>query len=121
MKVFICWSGDRGLKIAAACREWLVAVVGEQLVPTLSVDIEKGGLWFDVLTDALRESRAGIICLTPEATTSPWIHFEAGILAKALEGSSDVASAGAGQPPVRIFPLLFGVDASTVRGPLAAF
>jgi hypothetical protein len=27
MKVFICWSGDRGSKFASACREWIVTVV----------------------------------------------------------------------------------------------
>jgi hypothetical protein len=45
MKVFICWSGDRGLKFASACGNWITAVVGSQLQPALSVDIEKGGLW----------------------------------------------------------------------------
>jgi hypothetical protein len=119
MKVFICWSGDRGLKFASACRDWIVRVVGDQLTPALSVDIEKGGLWFDDLTEALREARAGIVCLTPEGTASPWIHFEAGILAKALE--VDRAAGRQASPPLRIFPFLFGVDGMALKGPLAAF
>ena len=120
MRVFICWSGDRGLKFASACRDWILKVIGEQLDPALSVDIEKGGLWFDDLMDTLRESRAGIVCLTPEGIASPWIHFEAGILAKALEGNGDPAATQA-SPPLRIFPVLFGVDGTALKGPLAAF
>jgi hypothetical protein len=119
MKLFVCWSGDRGLKFANVCKDWLRKVVGDQLVPALSVDIEKGGLWFDDLTDALREARVGIVCLTPEGVTSPWIHFEAGILAKALE--ADPAASRQPSSTLRIFPFLFGVDPMSLKGPLAAF
>lgn len=146
MKIFLCWSGERSKQFATAASEFLKAVFEHAVNPVISSDIEKGAVWFDDLSDELRQARVGLICLTSEAVGSTWIHFEAGILAKALhdrmEASSQDIVTGQSQqvaiadsapapvpsaPPIRrstrlrFFPFLYGVDASLLKGPLSAY
>ncbi|HEY1302483.1 MAG TPA: hypothetical protein VGF24_02980 [Vicinamibacterales bacterium] len=132
MKIFICWSRQRGKKFAEASRDWLKNVFGDMVDPVISVDIDKGSIWFDDLADTLREARIGLICLTPEAIESPWIHFEAGILAKVLHERPTGTPAAPGAPAaasatesrsaaLRIFPFLHGIDGTALKGPLAAY
>jgi len=121
MKLFICWSGARGRKFAETSQEWLRSLFDPVLEPTISVDIEKGAVWFEDLSLELRKARVGLICLTPEAIGSPWIHFEAGILAKALHedaASTDPERSAGG---LRIFPFVFGVEPAALKGPLTAY
>jgi hypothetical protein len=89
MKVFICWSGERSRQFAAATSSFLKTMFEDAVHPEISTDIEKGAVWFDDLSDTLRQARVGLLCLTPEAIGSPWLHFEAGILAKALQDRSE--------------------------------
>lgn len=146
MQIFLCWSGERSKQFADAASEFLQAVFNDAVIPVISSDIEKGAVWLDDLFDSLHQARVGLLCLTPEAVCSPWIHFEAGILAKALHDrmevspqdivtgqSRQVAIAGSATahgpsaPPIRrstglrIFPFLYGVDASLLKGPLSAY
>jgi len=80
--------------------------------------------------DVPHEARVGLICLTPEAIESPWIHFEAGILAKVLhERPPDLAASPAAGAPLatsrsaelRIFPFLHGIDGSALNGPFSVY
>jgi hypothetical protein len=118
--VFICWSGPRSLDLAKRLCGLL-----ERVVPELkgrifiSTQIEKGARWFDEIATRLESARAGILCLTPENLAAPWLHFEAGALAKGLQ-----ASAGADSQPAspahaknRIFTYLHGVSPASLRGP----
>jgi RNA polymerase sigma factor (sigma-70 family) len=50
-----------------------------------SKDIEPGARWRNDIAQELSETRFGIICLTAENQTAPWILFEAGALAKTIE------------------------------------
>jgi hypothetical protein len=135
MKIFLCWSGERSKQFAAAASQFLTALFGAAITPEISTDIEKGAVWFEDLANALRQARVGVLCLTPEAVGSPWIHFEAGILAKVLQDQVDPAAPAAGLPgpaipavrpirraaALRIFPFLHGVEAATLKGPLTAY
>lgn len=47
-------------------------------------DLESGSLWVSELNQQLSVSATGIVCITQENKTAPWIHFEAGALAKGL-------------------------------------
>lgn len=47
-------------------------------------DLESGSLWLSDLNQQLSVSGTGIVCITQENKTAPWIHFEAGALAKGL-------------------------------------
>jgi hypothetical protein len=40
-------------------------------------DIGKGTLWLCELTKALAGIKLGIICLTPESVSEPWVLFDA--------------------------------------------
>lgn len=108
MKVFISWSGERSKSLAHSFREWLPLVL-HYVEPWLSeADIEAGERWAQSVAKELATSNFGIICVTSENITSPWVLFEAGALTKSLENS-------------RVIPLLLDLEFSDVSGPLAQF
>lgn len=71
-------------------------------------DIDAGQRWNDELSARLRETNFGIICLTPENITAPWLLFEAGALAKAVDSA-------------RVVPVLVGLRRADLTFPLAQF
>ena len=108
MKLFISWSGERSKAFALALRDWLPLVL-HYAEPWLSeADIEAGQRWADAVAKELSACNFGIICITRENLTSPWILFESGALAKSLDGS-------------RVIPLLLDLDFREIAGPLAQF
>ncbi len=108
MKVFFSWSGERSHSLAKAFREWLPNVI-QAIDPWLSsVDITAGSRWQDEIAFQLKESRVGIIFLTPENVSSPWLLYEVGALSKALEMAY-------------VCPYLFGFSPSELKGPLIQF
>lgn len=108
MKLFISWSGDRSKSFALALKEWFPLVL-HYVDPWLSeADIEAGQRWADAVAKELDACNFGILCVTKENLNSPWVLFEAGALAKSLEGS-------------RVIPLLLDLDFKEVSGPLAQF
>lgn len=89
-------------------RGWLPAVL-QSVEPYMSVeDISKGARWGSDIAAELEASHFGILCLTPDNLTSPWIHFEAGALSKSVDGA-------------RVSPFLLGLSPSQVTGPLVQF
>jgi len=56
----------------------------------------------------LADSNFGIICVTRENVNSPWVLFEAGALAKTMQGS-------------KVIPLLLDLEIRDITGPLAQF
>jgi hypothetical protein len=108
MRVFISWSGDRGRAAAEALAGWLPQVINA-LKPWISTSgIEKGSRWSSEVAAKLEESRAGIVCLTPNSLHADWILFEAGALAKTVANTY-------------VCPFLIGMEPSDVAGPLAQF
>jgi hypothetical protein len=108
MKVFIGWSEERSQGLAEALREWIPLVL-HYAEPWLSKeDVAAGERWAESLAKELEASNFGIICVTRENHTSPWILFEAGSLAKSLQGG-------------RVIPLLLDLELSEISGPLAQF
>ncbi len=106
--VFISWSGKRSRAAAIALREWLPKVLSD-LAPWMSeMDIPPGSRWSDQISNSLSGARFGILCLTPENLSSPWLLFEAGVLAKQL-------------PEADVCPVLFDMEPSQLTGPLALF
>ena len=79
------------------------------LKPWVSSDsIDAGARWNDEVGRALEELQCGVICLTPENLSSPWILFEAGALSKAVSAS-------------RVIPYLLGFEPRDLKGPLSQF
>jgi hypothetical protein len=108
MKVFISWSGEKAKKIAIALQELLGPVL-QAVKPWVSeVDIDPGVRWSPKINEELSQTDYGIICLTPENLTSPWILFEAGALSKSVDNA-------------RVCPYLFNVDSSDIKPPLSQF
>jgi hypothetical protein len=60
------------------------------------------------LANELQQTRFGILCLTPENLTAPWLLFEAGALSKAVDESN-------------VCPLLLELQPTDITGPLAQF
>jgi len=82
MKVFISWSGPRSKTVAQTLHTWLKAVI-PAVDPWLSSEnIGKGRRWSIELARQLEAIHVGIVCLTPENLTEPWLLFEAGAISK---------------------------------------
>ena len=109
MKVFISWSGSRSKKVALIFRDWLPTVI-QALEPFVSSeDIEKGARWNTDIAQELKDSTFGLICVTKDNLTSPWLNFEAGALSKSIDNSY-------------VAPLLFDVKPSDLKGsPISQF
>lgn len=108
MKVFLSWSGERSHKVACAFREWLPSVIQSIEAYVSSEDIEKGARWSGEIAKELDNSHYGIICLTEENKSAPWIHFEAGALSKSMKSGC-------------VSPFLIDIKRSDVQGPLTQF
>lgn len=75
----------------------------------LAPDLEAGTLWNESTQRELSEASFGILCVTPGNMNSPWLLFEAGILAHSLHYS-------------HVCPYLIGLETSQLPGgPLAQF
>jgi tetratricopeptide (TPR) repeat protein len=108
MDVFISWSGARSKALAIHLHEWLKAVV-QRANPWMSErDIDAGQRWNEQISLRLKETHFGIICLTPENLNAPWLLFEAGALAKALDAA-------------RVVPVLLDIRKANLTFPLAQF
>jgi len=108
MKIFVSWSGERSEALAKALKEWLPLVL-HFAEPWLSKsDIQAGERWSVEIAKELESTNFGILCVTKENLTSPWILFEAGALAKSMQDG-------------RVIPLLLDIDFKEVSGPLAQF
>ncbi|MFC5290705.1 hypothetical protein ACFPM7_26930 [Actinokineospora guangxiensis] len=108
MKVFISWSGSLSRKVAEILREWIPSVLQSVDPYVSSEDIDKGARWSSDIASELEGSNFGILCVTKDNLSAPWLNFEAGALSKLFETS-------------RVSPFLFGVDRPDVTGPLLQF
>lgn len=109
VKVFISWSGNRSKKVAQILRDWLPSVIQSVEPFVSSEDIDKGSRWNTDIAQELKESTFGIICVTKDNLTAPWLNFEAGALSKTIENSY-------------VAPFLFDVKPSELKGlPISQF
>jgi hypothetical protein len=108
MKVFLSWSGAVSKQIALALREWLPNVI-QAIEPWMSSeDIDKGARWSSDVANQLATTKGGIICVTPENMTAPWLNFESGALSKTVEKEM-------------VCPYLFRLKPFELVGPLVQF
>lgn len=106
MKIFLSFSGERSKQVAQIFYNYLPCII-QAAEPFLSSEIPKGKIWFKEIGDALKDTKFGLVCLTPENLESSWIHFESGALFK-TDGA-------------QIFTFLLGVDHNNVQPPLSEF
>ncbi|ADV86383.1 Uncharacterised protein [Vibrio vulnificus] len=108
MNVFISWSGNRSKAVAELLDDWLQCVI-QAVDPWMSSkDIDRGAMWFSEINDQLQNTTIGIICLTQDNLSKPWILFEAGALAKGLTES-------------RVCTFLVDLEPSDIGTPLSQF
>jgi hypothetical protein len=86
MKIFVSQSGEHSHAFARKLKQWITEVI-----PTIdhlwvsSEDIGAGDRWTACIEDAIKDAKFGILCLTKENLSSPWIHYEAGALSRERE------------------------------------
>jgi hypothetical protein len=108
LKIFISWSGERSELLAKALRDWFPLVL-HYVEPWLSQsDIQAGERWGVEVAKELESCNFGVICVTKDNLTSPWMLFEAGALAKSMQDG-------------RVIPLLLDLDFKEISGPLSQF
>jgi len=94
--------------MAEALRDWLPNVIQAVEPWTSSSDIDAGMRWTPALAEQLQQTQLGIICLTAENMSAPWLLFEAGALSKIIDKA-------------RVCPYLLGFEPTEIIGPLAQF
>lgn len=108
MKVFISWSGSTGKAVAEVLYAWLPRAL-QAVRPFFSPDdIEKGARWSSAVGSELEACQVGIVVITRESMSAPWIMFEAGALSRNVGKS-------------KVVPLLFDLDSGDLPGPLMQF
>ena len=108
MKVFISWSGSFSKECAELLSNWIKCTLQASEPWISSKDIDKGSLWFNEISDQLKDTKVGIVCLTKDNKEKPWILFESGALAKGISAN-------------RVCTFLINLKPSDVDGPLAQF
>jgi len=106
MQVFISWSGDQSKAVAELLNEWIPCVI-QAIDPWISsADLDKGSMWFSDLTEQLKATRVGIVCVTKENLNRPWLLFEAGAILKGI-------------PSNRVCTFLVDLEPSDIEPPLS--
>ena len=107
-KVFLMWSGNLSHAVAEGLFKWLPHVI-QTVDPFLSSEsIRKGQQWRSEIGGELEAGRFGIACVTRDNLHAPWLHFEAGSIAKHT-GDALVAT------------LRVNVEEAAITGPLSMF
>lgn len=85
LTVFISWSLPLSRRVAEILHPWLKRLM-QNVRPWMSnQDIEKGKFWVNEVVSGIEGSTVGIAVITPANVDRPWINFEAGALARAIE------------------------------------
>ncbi len=80
MRISLSWSGNLSHRVALILSKWLPSVV-QAVTPFVSVDEKRrGAAWFKAIKDQHNQMDFGIICLSRENLSAPWLLFEAGVL-----------------------------------------
>lgn len=107
MKVFVSWSGELSKEVAQILKKWIPCIIQSVEVFFSPEDIEKGENWDKKISAELSNCNYGIICLTSENITAPWINFEAGAIAKCLDS--------------HVTALMVNIKPSDIKGPLSRY
>jgi hypothetical protein len=108
MEIFISWSGELSKELGEIFSNWIASVLQFVRPYFTPDDMEKGSRWSSEIAKELQESQIGIIVLTRDNLSKPWIMFEAGALSKQMEKA-------------KICPILFGLEKTDLVGPLVQF
>lgn len=110
MNIFLSWSGESSKAVALALQDFLRDLFPEVTSWMSSNDIQAGAQWARELDLQLEKSTFGIICLSPDNLSSPWLLFESGALSKTK--SIDAS---------RVVPYCLATPPDDLNGPLSRF
>jgi len=94
--------------MAAALRDWLPLVLYYVKPWVSGKDIQAGERWSLEVGKELEESNFGILCLTKDNLSAPWMLFEAGALSKAISAAA-------------VCPYILDAEFRDITGPLSQF
>lgn len=99
------------MEVAKVLKWWIEKIEQTSEAFVSDTDISLGTRWSDVIKNALAETAIGVICVTPENQSAPWINFEAGAISKAVNGQD-----------TKVIPVLIDFQKKTdYKGPLSDF
>jgi len=107
MKIFVSWSKQTSKLIAEELKHFLGMTLGNVNVWMSETDIQKGTRWGEQIAEALDTTKVGLIVCTKGNLREPWLHFEAGALAKTRDS--------------QIHPICFGIEKKDLQGALPLF
>lgn len=96
------------MQLAEALQEWIHDVIQSVECFYSSDDIRAGQRWNAEINTQLADTDFGILCVTAENLTAPWLNFEAGALSKKVDES-------------RVVPMTLGFPPSRLEDPLKQF
>lgn len=96
--VFLSWSGERARHVANTLSDHIEDLLNVDTF--VSPNIEKGEEWNNAIHSALRRCDAGIIILTKENSTAPWLLYEAGAIKTARPEPSRTKTLFVGRRPI---------------------
>lgn len=96
------------MRLAEALQEWIHDVIQSVECFYSSDDIRAGQRWNAEINTQLAETDFGLLCVTAENLTAPWLNFEAGALSKKVDES-------------RVVPITLGFPPSRLEDPLKQF
>jgi hypothetical protein len=106
--IFISWAGTTSRKLAVAVHEWLPMVIQNANPFVSNKDIDAGARGLPEIASQLKSIQLGLICLTADNQSSPWLNFEAGAISKVIEETY-------------VIPLAFDIDKGQIKQPLGQF
>src|SRR4029079_11120495 len=110
MNLFMTWSGPTSKAIANGLRNFIPTII-QSIVPFMSeTDVEKGTRWESEIVGKLESADLGIICLTRDNLTAPWLLFEAGALSRKAKAQG-----------VRVYTYLHEIEPHDIKPPLSMF
>ncbi|BAS17573.1 hypothetical protein AHiyo8_58760 [Arthrobacter sp. Hiyo8] len=99
------------MEVAKVLKWWIEQVIATTEAFVSDDDIALGTRWSDRIKNELAETKIGIICVTPDNQSAPWISFEAGAISKAVDGQDN-----------KVVPVLIDFKHKTdYKGPLSEF
>ncbi|MGM9439057.1 toll/interleukin-1 receptor domain-containing protein [Streptomyces murinus] len=108
MQIFLSWSGEASKRCAEALRDWL-PFMNQAIIPFVSSqDISKGERAMKAIATQLQECSFGIVCVTRDNQSAPWINFESGAISRELGESS-------------LIPFLLDMPIKDLTGPITQF
>lgn len=108
VKLFISWSKDASHEVAIALRDWVPLVLPFVDPFVSSKDIRKGTRGREIIMRELKDTNQGIICISHQNASEPWLNFEAGALSSHVNDT-------------RVRTVLLNLKPSDVVGPLSDY